>query len=292
MQITLGQTIQLSVTDAVSGTPTDPGAISLSVTDPTAATTTYTTSSSPAIVRTSVGAYSLNLTPALVGLFSYTWTTTGNAFATGSNTFTVLAATTPTIPGIQEAVRKALQTTVQAALPALNAMLTADTLWPAARPITASMVRRGDVVRMPPLSQYPLIICIEGGGRPSGQDFATVRGYISANPPGFRNTIFTNIFVYLHQDVFKEVADPEGQSELRGDLLCRLSDWLRGQVFNTTANAVVPLTSQEFTSGSNYDILDRCLAAAGYLGYFDKSFGESQTLFGVHLVHTGLVAGG
>ena len=92
--ITLGQTIALSVSDTVSGVPTDAGAISVAVTDPTMTVTTYTTSSSPAIVHVSTGDYSLNLTPVLDGNYSYVWTTTGTAAATITGTFTVIAAVT------------------------------------------------------------------------------------------------------------------------------------------------------------------------------------------------------
>lgn len=90
--ITLGESITLTITDTVSGVLTDPGAISVAVTDPTLTVTTYTTSSSPALVHVSTGDYTLTLTPVLTGNFSFTGTTTGTAAATYSGTFTVIAA--------------------------------------------------------------------------------------------------------------------------------------------------------------------------------------------------------
>ena len=82
---TLGNTFM------VSGTPTDPTAVSCVITDPSSAATTHTyNGTAPAdITRTSAGIYSLAVPCTKTGLWSYQWIGTGAASDIQAGTWTV-----------------------------------------------------------------------------------------------------------------------------------------------------------------------------------------------------------
>ena len=84
----VGDTVTLSNTFKVSGTATDPTAISLAVTDPAGTATTYTYAGGT-ITKTSTGLYTKNITASTAGLWSYTWTGTGTAADVENGSFTV-----------------------------------------------------------------------------------------------------------------------------------------------------------------------------------------------------------
>ncbi len=86
----VGDTVTLTNTFKVSGTATDPTAISLAVTDPAGTATTYTHAGNT-ITKSSVGVYTKNITASTAGLWSYTWTGTGTAADVESDVFDVAA---------------------------------------------------------------------------------------------------------------------------------------------------------------------------------------------------------
>ncbi len=83
----------LTNTWTVSGTPTDPTAVSLVVTDPSGAQVTYTYGSGGTIARVSAGVYTLDVECLLDGLWSYVWIGTGAASDVVAGTWTVEPAT-------------------------------------------------------------------------------------------------------------------------------------------------------------------------------------------------------
>jgi hypothetical protein len=76
----------------VAGTPTDPTAVSLVVTDPAGAQVTYTYAGSQ-ITKVSTGKYTINVGCLLDGLWSYVWIGTGTAADIAAGTWTVAPAT-------------------------------------------------------------------------------------------------------------------------------------------------------------------------------------------------------
>jgi hypothetical protein len=78
---TLGNTFK------VAGTPTDPTAVSLNVTDPTGAVTAYTYNPGT-VTRTSTGAYQQLVPTTIVGVWSYEWVGTGTASDVQAGTWT------------------------------------------------------------------------------------------------------------------------------------------------------------------------------------------------------------
>lgn len=78
----------LTNTFKVSGVATDPTAVSLAVTDPTGAITTYTYALAE-ITRTSAGLYTKDVACSIAGEWSYVWTGTGTASDVVAGTWTV-----------------------------------------------------------------------------------------------------------------------------------------------------------------------------------------------------------
>jgi Phage gp6-like head-tail connector protein len=73
----------LTNTFSVGGTPTDPGTVTLTVTDPTGTQTT------PAPTHVSTGKYTATVSCAVVGIWTYTWDGSGAASDIVSGTWTV-----------------------------------------------------------------------------------------------------------------------------------------------------------------------------------------------------------
>ena len=67
----------------VSGVPTDPTAVTLTITDPTGATST------PAVAHVSTGMYSANIACTIAGIWTYLWEGTGTASDAQAGTWTV-----------------------------------------------------------------------------------------------------------------------------------------------------------------------------------------------------------
>lgn len=84
-----GETATLSNTFTVNGIATDPGTITLAVTDPTGATSTYTYAGAQ-ITKSGIGAYWKEIPVAIVGEWSYVWTGTAPCSDVNHGSFTVL----------------------------------------------------------------------------------------------------------------------------------------------------------------------------------------------------------
>ena len=82
--------VTITNTFTVAGVATDPTAVSLIVTDPTGATTTYTYGGGGSIQRTGVGVYAQTVASTTDGLWQYEWEGTGSASSVGAGTWTVL----------------------------------------------------------------------------------------------------------------------------------------------------------------------------------------------------------
>ncbi len=111
---------------------------------------------------------------------------------------------------------------------------------------------------------------------------------------GISYTYTTSIYAYFHPNAFIS-REVKRSLEKREICIARLDDWLRADVFNapyyspTTGDyrpADIPLTSQEYHD-SGYDRLTRCFVTNGSVGQFTRGFGNSEVLFGIHLLHTG-----
>lgn len=97
MIFVVGDSPTITNTFSVSGVPTDPTTISLAVTDPAGATTTYTYALGQ-ITRVSTGVYSKQITVATAGDWLYVWTGTGAAADVQDGAFHVRELFSPEDP--------------------------------------------------------------------------------------------------------------------------------------------------------------------------------------------------
>ena len=188
----------------------------------------------------------------------------------------------PTLPGLGEATRIWLVSTIQSSLTSLNTALQRDGLLPVN--ITSSMVMRGDPRILPDVSVAPLIICVSGGGN-YGADMEIGQIYV---PLEYRHQIYSAISVYLHPQALPTPAGNDLESG-REILLDRVSDWLRGGVFNTLANVSPTLASQEYTTGT-YDRLAQSHISDIEQGETQKGFAGSQLVHFARLRHSAWIA--
>jgi hypothetical protein len=97
----------LTNTFSVDGIPTDPTAISLIVTDPEGAATTYTLAALE-ITKTSTGVYTKDITCSLAGTWSFRWIGTGDVVDTEAGTWDVLDTTLGRLYATVEALKSRL----------------------------------------------------------------------------------------------------------------------------------------------------------------------------------------
>lgn len=81
----VGDTVTLTNTFTVDGSPTDPDTVTLTVTDPDGTTT------SPAVTKTAVGVYEADVTVDTAGTWTYVWEGTGAAADVEDGSFEVFA---------------------------------------------------------------------------------------------------------------------------------------------------------------------------------------------------------
>jgi hypothetical protein len=203
-----------------------------------------------------------------------------------------------TRPGLGEARLAALVTVLQTGLPVLNALLgldswTSDLIAAPFGPVQSAYVRRGDLRALwkPQAANGLVRLRVAAAGHRDGLDFTSRKEYIDETSTwGRQVTLFSAVFGYLHGDGFRD-TDPDEQAERIEVARERLSDWIRATL-NQSANKELVLASQEYwpTGDTHTDRLSRCGAEQGYKGAFDRGFGGNEVAYGVHVVHTGLIA--
>ena len=188
----------------------------------------------------------------------------------------------PTRPGISEATRIWLVSTIQNSLTDLNTALQRDGLL--STTITSSMVMRGDPKIFPDASVAPIMICVSGGGN-YGADMEIGQVYV---PLEYKHQIYSAISVYVHPEALPTPAGNDLESG-REILLDRVSDWLRGGVFNTLANVNPVLQSQEYKSGTGDQLVQSHISDVE-MGETQKGFAGSQLVHFARLRHSAWLA--
>lgn len=187
------------------------------------------------------------------------------------------------LPGLDEARLDAIKTMLTNGLSGLNTTLARDGLTPMVW--TAAQIVIGDTLRLSASR-----ISIVGGGEHDGQDLEAERYFAPINETqGYKETLATNIYVYIHPDEFPS-SDPLAQAAMRERALSRICDHLRRRVFNAVGNDTMTLTSQEHASGGSYDALIACRVKAIYKGVTGKDFGGQVEVLTAHLIHEGVIA--
>lgn len=196
-------------------------------------------------------------------------------------------STTP--PNFDEARQDALQALIVSKIADLDALVSQDSLLPAGT-MTSDLVLIGDPEQMASVTETPIVISVVGGGERDGMDVEAQFEFIDLTAGrGFRYEWRTNVFVYIHKDLFpasgNSWAQVKLQTERRERLRSRINDWLLEDVFNTAAGSKIALASSVYASPNDYLIFAH--ARQVYKGYFNKGFGGSESLWGLHLVHVG-----
>lgn len=86
---TLGSMIRLTSTFKVSGTNTDPTAITFKVRAPSGTVTTYVYGTDAQLVKSATGVYYVDYTPAAEGVYAWRMAGTGTCVAAEEQQFTV-----------------------------------------------------------------------------------------------------------------------------------------------------------------------------------------------------------
>lgn len=106
-----GDTVTLGNTFTVSGSPTDPTAVTLAVTDPLGTTTSYTYPTPATITRVSAGVYTKNIVADSPGVWRFVWTGTGTAADLQDSSFTVYTPADNRLYGSLEEIKGRLSIT-------------------------------------------------------------------------------------------------------------------------------------------------------------------------------------
>lgn len=158
----------------------------------------------------------------------------------------------PVLPGLSEAAPDALIALMVSKLTTLNARLAAGGL-PAALAASAAQITLGDPDTLPASAAKPYWFAVVGGEADSGVELAPSMVTFGDNHP-YENPYFATITAYVHPQTVL-ASDPLTNESLRHRLLSRLSDWLRADVLNTQSALIIPLASQEYSSGATFDQL-------------------------------------
>lgn len=86
---TLGTQVRLSATFTVSGTATDPTAVTFKIREPDATVTTYVYGTDAELVKSSTGVYYVDYTTAAEGIHAWRMVGTGTVIAAEEQQFTV-----------------------------------------------------------------------------------------------------------------------------------------------------------------------------------------------------------
>ena len=206
----------------------------------------------------------------------------------------------------------ALESTLKGAITNLNTALVNDTL--AAPyvstvaglpgPMLASHVQIGDLTQTwaLPANGTPTTGGIAGGA-------FRIRVCMPMNSPGFMSqkrtqspsqgagittTIYSDIYVYAHNDLWREDNKDE-QARNVCLVMATMEDWVR-TTFNQRAGRALILPSFEYGNSASTqnttggDVLTNCLITNGSDGYYPYLIGKDTYLHALHLIHSGEAA--
>lgn len=162
-----------------------------------------------------------------------------------------------------------------------------------AKGVYTGCVQLGDTVLIWDPKVYGTVrFCVCAGGGQSGIDFTSDYEFIdhtAGEVTGRRLEMNTALYAYIHPDVYRN-EDPILQTQYRERARERITDWMRDGIFNTGDHITLQLTSSTFYPAPTYDQITRCRISMGQKGYFVKGMEGNMAVYGVHLMHTSLIA--
>lgn len=155
------------------------------------------------------------------------------------------------LPGLSEAGCDAIVAFLQGKVAALDARLNLDGQTPGLPTTLVGQIQRGDSKKV---QEFPFWVTVVGGdeGGLEIQSYFELMG--ESGGRGFWNKYWATISCYLGLDTMPDTDNVNNVGK-RDRLLSRLADWLRVDCFNQQSTLLLTLTSQEFSSGSNFDQL-------------------------------------
>lgn len=191
-----------------------------------------------------------------------------------------------------EARLTAIQTLIQSRIGDLDTNLQRAPLSMPAGTAASALVIIGDPDTLD--SSTPFVVCISGGGKADGADWESDFRYTgmgtSITPGSLKNTVHTQVRVYIHPDTFPAAdatwSSVKTQTEKRERLLSRVVAFLRGDVFQTLAGVDMTLTSTEYRDAG--DNLTMGVVRRVEKGRYEKSFAGTALVYGasLHIEHT------
>mgnify|MGYP003386068734 CR=1 FL=1 len=161
--------------------------------------------------------------------------------------------------------------------------------------LTSSMVMLGDLNPTQwKIETGALRLCIVQGDDSGSSAFQAEREFIDpSSTRGMRHDVRTGIYGYFHHDAFRQ-KNPTTQQEDKAIACARLMDWMRivahHWASDTDQNIALQLTSQEYSTGSTFDVLNNCKIEAGSRPIYQANFGGDNFYYTVALTHTGTIA--
>jgi len=186
-----------------------------------------------------------------------------------------------TTPGMQEARLDAIRDQMRSRIADIQSALTGVTPALSGITVTTGMFYIGDPDSIPDGTTNPFWVCVVGGGKQDGRDWESKQEFIGENI--YHNDVYTNIYVYIHQDTFPGV-DAFVQAEYRERLRSRICDWIRLDCFNNHDALSIPLASAEY--GTSNDHLDKSWVSEFTMGYAPKGYGPTVYLYSAHAMHS------
>jgi len=178
----------------------------------------------------------------------------------------------PVTPGLSEAAPDAIVTYLKSKITDLDARLDRDDQTPGLTPTAAGQIYRGDPKIMAPSAWWVTVVGANANGREIQSTFELMG---ESGGRGFYNKWWGTISAYVSIDTTFD-DDSFVSVATRDRLLSRLADWLRIDCFNQQATLLLTLTSQEFSSGLQFDQLKGNVLEYIDRGEAPKGYGETD----------------
>jgi hypothetical protein len=201
------------------------------------------------------------------------------------------------LPGVREAVKRALLSAMIAKLPDLNAALL--NIQPALNvayegqaitSVTASQFYNGDFETLPDPAANWMWVTVESGGKQDGTDLEMQQ---QATGGDHKRTYWSEIHFYLQPDIFPpsptDATGAQDQVTQRAIARDRFTDWLTDDVFSTYSAQALTLESQQFNPIA--DVLGECLITRVTAGNSYKGGGQFIEIYSAHFLHRGIIYG-
>lgn len=176
------------------------------------------------------------------------------------------------LPGLAEARLDAYKTLIVNSLTDLNMAMAVGSDLTGFPTLTSANVTLGDP-RL--IASGTATIAIYGGGEDNAVDIEQEEFFLSpSETAGLGARIYTTIDVWLHPDWTANITSAAACAAKNERAMARLLDHLRKRVFNVPANYTLTLTSREYATSPDYDVLTESKVQRVIKGTTEKEYGD------------------